>query len=91
MTVSAASECTRHGLHPTREKHKPDDWFVYRCFHIDQRFVVDIRCDRWRAVHCDYVEDLPNGDLIVEPGDEDDWELFTSRLLVGDGPIRTNV
>lgn len=81
------ADCARHHL-PSRPSTDPrQPYYVLRCMHIGSRFVVDVRSRDSAYVACDYVEDLPGGELLVEPGDQADyWEEFTARLLSGDPP-----
>lgn len=87
-----ATECTRHGLpwQPTGDWYQP--YYVARCSHYGRRFVVDIRNAESGFVIVDYVEDLPDGDVLVEahsPASEDVgtcWDRLVARMLADDPP-----
>ena len=64
---TTAAECPWHGLRaPCCEEPVHNCWWIVRCAHLDNRFVVAMR-NRRGTCFVDYVEDLPDGDLLVEP------------------------
>jgi hypothetical protein len=59
------------------ERHR-DVWLCRRCCHLGNRFVAWVDSEgisrgSWWA-HIDYVEDLPDGEVLVEPGHADTLE-----------------
>ena len=94
MNSKHASECNRHHI-PWEAG--PDDLFsVRRCAHLGDRFVVEIRATQWEGGFIDYVEDLPDGEVLVEGHSAYDysqnkdregiWEALIERMMRDDPP-----
>jgi hypothetical protein len=87
MTIRPVADCTRHFV----DNHN-GMYYAHRCMHIGNRFVVEIRSRESGFVVVDYVEDLPNGDVLVEGYDPNPeyvdriWERLTGYLLAGCPP-----
>lgn len=56
--------CTRHFASP--DPNTKRSYYAKRCMHVGNRFVVEIRPTQWDGGFVDYVEDLPDGEVIVE-------------------------
>lgn len=91
MPINA--ECPRHGLPWTPSMKREEPYYVVRCAHIGSRFVVNIRSWDLGFNSIDFVEDLPGGDLIIEPCHSNDASdaamIFASlcaRMLAGESP-----
>lgn len=88
------SECRRHGIPTVPTTGVP--YYVARCAHFGERFVVQINANDSGFIIVDYVEDLPDGDVLVEghyPGLFDEeldelWQELTARMLANDPPRR---
>jgi hypothetical protein len=95
------AECKRHGFPNSPPRFW--DWhtgeapfYVSRCAHFGNRFIVELRNVVTSSVYCDYVEDLEvteGDDVIVESHYRSDdigidalWEHLESRLLADDPP-----
>lgn len=78
-------EPSTDGMHP---------WYVKRCTHVDNRFVVEIRgTPPWAdSLWVDYVEDRPGGGVTVEahsPSEETvdtTWGELVEKMLAGEPP-----
>lgn len=81
------AKCDRHfSFHPTGDPFLP--WYSVRCLHIDNRFLVEVGNEPhpdWGFV--DYVEERPDGTLVVETDREQGgWERLGERIRAGDPP-----
>ncbi len=75
------------------ERHKGNT-LVRRCCHLGNRCVIESRIAGHQQGFIDYVEDLPDGDLICEPGLLLDrggldkaWLRAIERMKRGDAPV----
>lgn len=78
-------------------RHK-DHWIFKRCAHLGSRFVVWSQMIDWTAkigwsAYIDYVEDLPDGDVIVQGNytrnqeqAEEMWALMVKLMESGEAP-----
>lgn len=98
--MTTTMECRRHGFPYGAEAAKPGGFYVSRCAHVDNRFVVEIKPeDGHPFITVDYVEDDDNGypHLIqphsAETQDEADelWEALTADLREGAPVIDVSV
>lgn len=89
------TDCARH----PKETNSDDAfaWNYLRCAHVGNRFVVETRNEVIGASHIDYVEDLADGEVAVEPhgsshvhkndsqADRDAiYNALVARLIAGD-------
>lgn len=94
---SRQSECRRHRFPMTPGP--GDTIYTPRCVHLGNRFIVEFRSTRLPGGCVDYVEDLPNGDLICEshsfwedvpafglPSVDALWNQLEERMREGNGP-----
>jgi len=91
-------ECQRHSLPLGQGTPESHGWYVVRCAHVDNLFVVEI--GNGRTIFLDYVTDNPaTRDVIAveahgwgwacppEPSEVDVlWEALTARMRAGDPP-----
>jgi hypothetical protein len=91
-------ECARHGF-PFGRKNAgsvPGRYYVRRCAHLGNRFIVEIRSNRPASQYAilDYVEDAtPGGAEIIEAYDtmtdeqaDATWARLYARMTSGVGP-----
>lgn len=59
-------------------------YHTVRCTHLGNRFVVETanQASGWRFV--DYVETLPDGEVVVETGE---WEALVAQMERGEPPM----
>lgn len=81
--MMAAWECTRHF---TWDKSHATVAYTVRCMHLGSRFVVEIHSVDSDFVVIDYVEDLPNGDVLVEDDETGGWDHHVAKMLSGRAP-----
>lgn len=93
MTAARHDECFRHGFPYTPSGRPGEPWYVVRCSHVGPRFVVHLRDHQTGYNIVDYVEDLPDGEVIVEAcgGLDDDasaraFDRLVARMVAGDPP-----
>lgn len=90
------SECRRHRL-PSQYDPASGPYYVKRCAHFGERFVVEIkRGDGIIGGVVDYVEDVSDGEVIVEghaavsyetgQDREGIWEWLVERMMADDPP-----
>ncbi len=83
-------------------RHK-GQWHERRCYHLGNRFVDWVQMDEWDgrpggggwSCFIDYVEDLPDGGVIVEPNHannpeqaEELWQRQVAKMCRGEPPDR---
>lgn len=82
-----ATECPRHRFGSAAT--------IERCCHIGARFVVQATSPRTGYVMVDYVEDLPDGGLVIETNDWYEpnseaidliWQRAVERMRADDPP-----
>lgn len=94
MARDVAVECQRHKGFPYG-KPGPNPalpWYVVRCVHVGNRFVVELKHGQLGDSVVDYVEDTRDEDarvleVTVETGE---WENLHRKLLNGDPPNPEN-
>lgn len=84
---TAATECERHA-----PPHFSGNYIVVRCAHFGTRFVVEFRTSLPDRHFMDYVEDLPDGDVLVQAGyvpvenSDDVWDYLHRCMMAGIPP-----
>ena len=86
-TTERWSECKRHS-DPTHIRPDSSPWYVRRCAHLGNRFVVEIRhVDGTPRGFIDYVEDILDadgkwtGECNVEGNSVGDWDSVTKAYV----------